>query len=377
MISINNPQPTWIASSNQLDALTRRLMKESRVAIDTESNSLHAFREQVCLIQFSIPGEDFLVDPFSVKDFSPLNALFLDQSIEKIFHAAEYDLICLKRDFNLEINNIFDTMQAARILSYPAVGLNNMLQEKFQIVLDKRFQKADWARRPLPVDQLNYACMDTRYLLGLRDILYQELTDKCLWGLAFEEFQRISCCNGSSHQEVISWQRSKGATRLNPQQLAVLNELYKWRLGQAERMNRPVFKVVVDKLLIAVAESLPNHLDGLIEIGCTTRQIQLFGKDILSAVKRGLKAPPVTRLAVKRPSQAFLQRLEALRSWRKQVAQETGLESDVILPRSFMHSIAESNPNSLNSLANHMPHSPWRLEKYGFQILECIKLEKT
>ena len=133
------------------------LAAQPRVAVDTESNSLHAFREQVCLLQFSSNKEDYLVDPLALRDLSLLAPIFANPKIEKVFHAAEYDLICLRRDFNFSFANLFDTMQAARVLGYPAVGLDRLLGDKFGIKMDKRHQKANWAARPLTQDQINAA----------------------------------------------------------------------------------------------------------------------------------------------------------------------------------------------------------------------------
>ena len=107
--------------------MIKDLSVQPRVSVDTESNSLHAYREQVCLVQFSTPTTDYILDPFVFSDLSALGPLFNNPSQEKIFHAAEYDLICLTRDFGFEFANLFDTMYAARVLGYPLVGLDNML----------------------------------------------------------------------------------------------------------------------------------------------------------------------------------------------------------------------------------------------------------
>jgi ribonuclease D len=373
MSALKLPLPIWISSVNNLRSMVSHLSQQNRLAIDTESNSLYAFRERVCLIQFSIPEFDYLVDPLAINDLSPLSDLFSDPKIEKTFHAAEYDLLCLKRDFDFKVENMFDTMQAARILGYPSVGLNHMLQEKYSVSQDKRFQKADWTKRPLPVDQLNYARMDTHFLLPLRDLLYDELISRDLWALASEEFRRISLYNGQTEPESAPWQRVIGANRLSSSQLAVFQELLEWRLIQAERMNRPVFKVVNNKLLIAIAETKPNRLEDLQTIGMTVRQSHLFGNEIIAAVKRGLKAAPIKRSDQPRPDQAFLNRMEVLRTWRKTTALNLGVESDIVLPRAFMLSIAETNPKNIQTLAELMPHSPWRLEHFGLKILNSLK----
>ncbi|MEM5773869.1 MAG: ribonuclease D, partial [Anaerolineaceae bacterium] len=135
------------------------------VAVDTESNSLYAYQEQVCLIQFSTGDQDYLVDPLAIRDLSSLEPLFSSPHIEKIFHAAEYDIICLKRDFGFSFANIFDTMLAGRILKFDQIGLAAMLETEYGIVLDKRFQRANWAERPLSEEQKAYARLDTHYLI--------------------------------------------------------------------------------------------------------------------------------------------------------------------------------------------------------------------
>ena len=366
--------PIWVGTSLDLGSMLAKISQFNQIAIDTESNSLHAFREQVCLIQFSVPNFDYLLDPLAVPDLSPLSDLFSNHRIEKIFHAAEYDLLCLKRDFDLKVENMFDTMQAARILGYPAVGLNDLLQERFKIKLDKRFQKSDWAKRPLTEDQLNYARMDTHYLLDLRNMFYTELVSRELWEFANEEFNRISYSNGQFEQgsEVPAWQRINGTNRLSPQQLTVLNELLEWRLVQAERMNRPVFKVINNNLLLAIAQSNCNRPEDLQSAGLTVRQIQLFGNEIISAVRRGSTKVPIKRAYTPRPDQGYLNRIEILREWRKRTGQKLGFESDLVLPRPFMQLIAEKNPQTINELAELMPHSPWRLEHYGQEILNKL-----
>ena len=146
------PPPLWVNTEQSLARMIADLSSQPRLAVDTESNSLHAYRERVCLIQFSTPQADYILDPLEFADLSPLAPVFQEPAIEKIFHAVEYDLICLRRDYGFSLANLFDTMQAARILGYPAVGLDRLLNEKFGILVDKRYQKADWAARPATRD---------------------------------------------------------------------------------------------------------------------------------------------------------------------------------------------------------------------------------
>lgn len=366
------PPPVWVAASAHLQSMAAELAHHPRLAVDTESNSLHAYREQVCLIQFSTPGTDYLVDPFRLADLSPLAPIFANPKIEKVFHAAEYDLICLKRDFGYEIVNIFDTMQSARILGYQQVGLDALLGLKFELKVNKRFQKADWGQRPLTPDLLNYARFDTRFLLPLRDLLQAELEAAGRWDLAREEFVRLAQTNGNDRLGVPAWERVARTQKFTGQQLAVLKELCDWRDITASRMDRPAFKVIDDRRLSAVAQELPGSLNTLGEF-LTPHQVHRFGSEVLRAVSRGRHAGPVERPPrTARPSGAFLRRMDLLNQWRKSSAQKHHLESDIILPKCWMHAIAEKNPQTMEKLAALMPDSPWRLEKFGNEILKII-----
>ncbi|NIP41806.1 MAG: ribonuclease D, partial [candidate division Zixibacteria bacterium] len=179
-----------VRKPNTLQQVANILYQEPIVAVDTEANSLYAYQEQVCLIQFSTRDKDYLVDPLAINDLSPLASLFASHKTEKIFHAAEYDLIVLDRDFGFEFNNLFDTMLAARILGWKKVGLASILQSHFGIKPNKRYQRANWGKRPLPDEMLTYAQLDTHFLIPLREKLYQELMEVDRWDLAEEDFQR-------------------------------------------------------------------------------------------------------------------------------------------------------------------------------------------
>jgi ribonuclease D len=364
--------PDWVAQPQSLRNMIQDLARRSRIAVDTESNSLHAFREQVCLIQFSTPEIDYLVDPLALDDLSSLGPIFAEPSIEKVFHAAEYDLICLKRDFGFTAANLFDTMQAARILGYHQVGLDSILSEKMGLQLDKKYQKADWGKRPLPADMLSYARLDTRHLLALRDCLQAELQSCGRWDLAREEFNRLAKANGNGKPEVPAWQRIGGSQKFSDRQNAVLKAVCAWRESKARRLNRPVFKVMDDRQLAALAVLLPQSEKDLVMAGLTQRQVAFYGSEILRAVREGQAAAPISRPRTVRPKQSLLHRLELLTEWRKQAALKLKVESDIILPKPWLHAIAERNPQNLAEIEECMPDSPWRLKNFGPEILIAL-----
>lgn len=367
------PPPVWVDKPHTYNRMIADLVTQSRVAVDTESNSLHAYREQVCLIQFSTRKIDYVIDPLALDDLGLLGPIFSNPNIEKIFHAAEYDLICLRRDFDFKFANLFDTMHAARVLGYPFVGLDNLLAEKFQFEMDKRHQKADWAVRPLSPAQLDYARLDTHFLFDLRDVLEAELKAKDRLEIAREDFVRA--CNVDLPVEKVngaSWKRFSMRKDVSPRELTVLSELCISRDRIAERMNRPVFKVISDGLLLDIARNLPEKDVDLAGLGLSPKQVRLWGDEILEAVKRGTVAPLVEREPARRPNDAMLKRLQKLKNWRKKVAEELRVESDIVLPKAYLNRLAEYPLKGLRDLESIMSGSPTRFKKYGEQIYRLL-----
>lgn len=367
--------PVWIDHPVALQQLAETLSRQAAISVDTESNSLFAYHEQVCLIQFSTESKDYLVDPLIIADLSILGPIFENPSIEKVFHAAEYDLICLKRDFGFVFNNLFDTMLAARILGKTGLGLGTMLEETFGVQVDKRLQRANWAKRPLSPAMMAYARMDTHYLITLRDILKPQLASANRQDLAEEDFRRLTRVPAGTHENGSTncW-RIAGAQDLTPRQAAVLMALCAFRDERARSIDIPAFRVLPNQTLIELAQAMPRKRSELNNIfGLTPKLIERFGTGILDAVERGVVGPPAYRPLSQRASDDVIWRMENLRNWRKQTARELGVESDIILPREMVEAIAVNNPTSLEALGAIMVDLPWRFNRFGREIFRVVK----
>ncbi len=374
MDNFSLPKPVLITRPDSLNQMANQLANEPILAVDTESNSLYAYKEQVCLIQFSTPQDDFLVDPLVLDDLTPLGNIFSDPKIEKIFHAAEYDLITLKRDYKFKFENLFDTMIAARILGWEQIGLGSILKAEFDVELDKRYQRANWGKRPIPPEMVDYARLDTHYLIPLRFRLKNELLSHKRWPIAQEDFARLRYVNGRDldDQPEPCW-RVRGAYDLDAQQAAVLLELCIYRMGVAESINRPLFKVISDQTLLAISEVCPRSERELRTVSqLSPKQYQRHRDGLLHAVQVGLQADPVYPPRNPKPDEAYLARLEALRTWRKVTGKKNDVKSDVVLPRDVMFAIAARDPGTLQELGEVMVQLPWRLEQYGEQILGVL-----
>ena len=365
--------PIWVDHPQALHKMLADLLTQPIIAADTESNSLHAYREQVCLIQFSTPKVDYLVDPLAKMDLSSLQELFSNPHIEKVFHASEYDILCLKRDFGFSFNNIFDTMIAARILGKPKVSLSDQLEAEFKIRLNKHFQKANWAQRPLPNNMRMYAGMDTHYLLPLCECMKSGLKTKGFLELADEDFLRMCDVEMNANQKPLISQ-VKGYYELDARQGAVLQELCIYRDQRARDANLPHFKILGNQTLLAVAHVCPRNLAELKQISdISLRVIGRHAEGLLRAVQHGLQAPPIDKKYSPRPDDAYLRRMDQLKRWRKRTADALGVLSDVILPRDILEEIVSRQPQTMADLQEIMRSIPWRFEHFGDELLQVIK----
>lgn len=368
------PPPVLIERQDEFLRLIPKLQSEPRLALDTESNSLYVYHEQICLLQISTPTDDYLLDPLSLEDMRPLRPLFEEPQIEKVLHGAEYDVLCLKRDFGFRIANLFDTRVALRTLGKEPTGLRDVLEREFGVSMSKRWQRANWGRRPLPQELLDYARLDSRYLLPLRDRLAAELDQQNRTEEAREECELIALSEPTQNDfHANRFWKIQNARQLPPNQAALLRELFLWREGQAQRENRPPFKVLGNKILFAIAQANPSNLQELEQIpGLTIPQSRRYGHDLFCAIKRGRKAPPPSRPKCERPPEALSIRYQRLKRWRKQVAEKRKVDSDIILPRDLVWEIARQSPHSLEELRCLMAPLEWRFQHYGEEILRVI-----
>ncbi len=374
--------PVWVATPAALDAMRQRLLGETLIAIDTESDSLFSYFEKVCLVQVSTRVADYVVDPLALAGLDGVAALapvFGDARIEKVFHAAEYDILCLKRDYHFEFNNIFDTMIAARILGWKNVGLGNILQERFGVTLNKKMQRADWGHRPLTAEQIAYAREDTHYLLALRDVQIEELNRLDRMDEAREEFERLTRVQAAARRfDPDAYWSIAGARDLDKGGLGILRELFRFRDTQARKEDHPPFKVLSDATMLQLALAHPSAPRDLARVrGVSVYAAKRYGPAILDAVARGRAAPQTATPHPQSRGQPPLDndartRLGHLKEWRKQRAVARGVEPDVIVSNDVLFAAARKNPRTLDALITVSNMGSWKAKTYGEEILRVL-----
>lgn len=324
------------------------------VSLDTEADSLHAYPEKLCLIQISIAGGDWLVDPLSKIDLTPLlDAL---NAHELIMHGADYDLRLLEKHHEFVPSAIFDTMLAARLLGERQFGLSALVERFLGITLDKGSQKANWAQRPLTERMERYARSDTHHLKPLADKLRSELAEKGRLAWHQESCARLidNCAKPQVIDLDLMW-RVKGSTRLGRSGLAVLRELWRWREREAVRANRPPFFILNHEKLVDIAAvaAASGPVENLMPRQLSPRRRTA----LMEALNAGLAIPAsaqpeILRHHFQRPSDAEFRRYRELEKVRDLRANELGIDPALIASRPVLGDLARDWDNYAPSLMN-------------------------
>lgn len=364
-----------ITDAKRLAEVAAIMGQQTELAVDLEMDSLHHYREKVCLIQVSTRKESWLIDPLALKDLAPLAAPFGNHGILTVMHGADYDIRSLHRDFGIEVSSLFDTMIASRFLGITEFGLAALLKARFGVELNKKYQKADWSKRPLSPEMCAYAMADTAYLLPLYDQIRRELAEKgrLTW---LEEECDLVCQARVTEKEGPLFISCKGAGKLKGRSLAVLEELLQLRDRLARELDRPPFKVISADTLLEVAEKRPRTLGELAAIkGMTPGQIHRHGDSILAAIAAGLalpedELPRFPRQRREEPANGAKERLKRLKQWREQQSAVLKLEPGVVAPNWLLEGIAEINSTSISALNGISGMREWQKRLYGKDLLE-------
>ena len=374
-----------IATDADLSELLKRIEAADRVGIDIEADSLHSYREKLCLLQISVPTvagiddagsdlgtashsrdhqsrlqHDVIVDPLAGVDLEPLRRAL--ESREIVLHGSDYDLRMLRRGLNFVAHKIFDTLIAARLLGIREFSLAALVKRYFGLELPKGSQKANWAKRPLPARMAEYAINDARYLLPLAEKLEAEL----------DSYQRRDwlrqSCQGAIEQAAMarvrkndeSW-RVGGSGSLKGLAAAVLRALWQWREREAEMADRPPFHILQNEKLLHAAISfasgdVPDYKH------FSPRRRQAFRE----AARIGLATPesewPILRRRFgTRPTAETVRCTEELRRRRDKSADKLGLEPSFIAPRGTLEAVTADGTRAISLLA------PWQRELLGIE----------
>jgi len=370
----------YITDDRALRGVVRTLAGAEALAVDLEADSMFHHREKICLIQMAQNDHYWVIDPLKINDLTPLLPLFADESVEKIFHGADYDIRSLYRDFGIEINNLFDTELASRFLGIPHTGLASVLADRFNVHMDKKFQKKDWSRRPLPDEMIDYAMGDVTHLVTLANILKTELkaAGRCEW--VKEECRLLSRVRPQDPDQRPLFMRFSGAGRLDRRSLAVLEAVLVVRDRFARKKDRPVFKIMSSRSVLWIAMEKPTSKARLKQSRILSdKQIAMYATEVLAAVKSAM-AQPIEALPSyprnKKPvaDSNLTRRIKALKTWREKIAKTLNLPAGLLINNTQIATIAALNPADRAVLMTMDGIRAWQVDAFGDDLLNVLNL---
>ena len=369
----------WIDRQDTLDEAMARVATHPHVAVDTEADSLHSYFDKVCLIQISLPDEDLIIDPLVRIDLTRFGQILSDPAIIKVFHGGDYDLRIMHRDFNFTVRNLIDTSICAQLLGYEGLGLAALLDRHFGVKLNKQHQRADWSMRPLSQDMLDYAAMDTHYLVALAAKLREELTALGRWDWAVEEFARLENVryrDAGDDEAPPAWRKLKNIGSLERRSLAIVRDLHEWRDALARKADRPPFKIMGNDAILDIAKEKPPTLRDLTQIRSVSRyHADRYGRELVAIVRRALEIPEAELPERNEPKpwirdKQLETRINRLKTVRDKYARELKIDPSVLAARHILAAVATAGTLDVPTMRE------WQKRVMGEELLRALEPER-
>jgi ribonuclease D len=371
------PEHHWVRDAAALAELGAALREAPWVALDSESNSMFAYRERVCLIQLNVGGTLWLIDPPALTDHRNAEALtalavpLADPALRIWLHGGGNDVAGLKRDFGLRFANVFDTQQAASFLGWQRTGYAAVVQELCGVELAKEHTQYDWGQRPIADEALRYALDDVLHLPEIGLELHSLIR-------AADLEEELELANRSIEQATAAEQgfdparmwKLKGASELRPEQVCVLAALHAWRDQKGRELDYPPGRLIANEPLVHLARRAPQDAQALARVRLRGAFVREYGAELLEIIRKALADPPElpAKPKRKRTPAAEVARDKALRSWRREEAERRELPAHVILPPRALDWLAANGAGALQECPEL---GGKRIERYG-EVLRRI-----
>ncbi len=374
----------YVEGREGLNSVGAALSTTNLIGLDCEAAGYHRYSDRLCLLQVTVGSLTFLIDPLSVDPAPHLRAALEDPGVELVMHGADFDVRLVHRDLGIGVTGLFDTQIAASLVGAQGIGLSPLLRERLGVQVSKKYQKADWAERPIPDPMREYAAQDTAYLVELREHLLRELEEKGRVAWAEEEFRELEKVRFEEEPNGDPVTRVRPARELEPRQVARLREALEWRNRIAKEQDRALFRVAGDTVLLEVAKRTPGSIRELEKIpGMSARLARRSGEELLVSLRSVDRAPDVEIRGYprtprrgngsgRRPAPEVEARLARLKAVRNASASELGIDKGTLLANSVLQLLAESPPSSAESLGRVPGIRAWQAGLLAADLAEVL-----
>ena len=285
----------FIDTPEKLQSFANEIASQDWLALDTEFLRERTYRPELCLLQIATPEVVACIDPLALESIDPVLDVIYKPDIIKILHAASQDLeifYWLRREVP---TNLFDTQIAAPLLGYQEqISYGNLVGEVLGVSLSKSHSRADWTRRPLPKQQVQYAADDVIYLARMYPIMRDKLKqlDRLQW--LDGEWQNLT--NPDLYEKPADevWKRLRGIDKLKGGRLSVAQHLAQWRELTARERNLPRNWLLKDDVLTDLSKQMPLTTGELKHIrGLSDGMVKSHGNSIVKTINQAKDKPPI------------------------------------------------------------------------------------
>ena len=377
-----------ITDEAQAAGLRADLRRSRRFALDCEAAGFHRYSDRLCLLQVTTETATYIVDPLAFDPTDIFRGPLEDPDVEIVMHGADYDLRLLDRDLGIRMQGLFDTQVAASVLGESALGLQALLESRLGLTLSKKYQRADWAERPINDGMLDYAADDTRHLMKLADLLVADLAAANRTSWAFEECRALeknalAGLTDDTPEDPVT--RVKGARDLSPREVHALREALVWRDGLARARDRAPFRIVGDPPLLEAVLRRPLDIRELADIrGFPGGLARSDGEELLRRFDEVAELPDdqlnpyprSTRRGPGRPPPEVEELAEKLKVARNKRAEAVGLDRGTLLPNALVTAVAVEAPADLDAMGRIEGIRGWQVEVVGPALLEVLNRKR-
>ena len=375
-----------VQSASEADGLVTELARTTRLALDCEAAGFHRYSDRLCLLQLSTERATWVIDPLAFDPSEMLRKPLEDPNVAVVMHGADFDLRLLRRDLGIRLRGLFDTQIAAQLLGEETLGLAGLLESRLGVRLSKKYQRADWAERPLLGAMLEYAADDTRHLMRLAERLREELSAAGRTAWAEEECRALEQAAAGvvaptdAEDPVV---RIRGARHLSARQVTALREALAWRDEIARTRDRAPFRVIAEEPLVEAVAAWPKSVADLTSIkGFPARLAEEEGAGLVRRLATVATLPDhqlepyprgPRRGSPGRATPDMEALAEKLKVVRNRKADQLRLPRGTLLANAVLLDVARATPRTPEALAAVEGMRRWKAEILGKEFLDVIR----
>ncbi len=361
-----HPVMEFIDTPEALADFCAALKGHEWLALDTEFMREKTYYPKLCLVQVGVPERCACIDPLALDSLEPLYDLLFDASITKVLHACSQDQEIFANLAGKVPAPIFDTQMAAPLLGLAEqIGYGNFIQEVLGVSLEKAHARADWSRRPLSNEQLEYAADDVRYLAEAYPQVKERLAKQGRLAWLEAEFAPYEQPDRYLIDPPDAWKRIRGLEKLRPKALSVIQQLATWREQQAQAKDLPRNWVIKDEIMIDIARLAPQKPEALSAIrGMPPKTLDRYGQKLIELVALGISQEPQPLQARGRRERPDVQEealADILQAQLRLLAEQHAINSALIAGRKDLIALIRGEKTRLLS--------GWRREIAGEELL--------